>query len=366
MNPLHRFTTARLAPALLALLLAACSGGEPGAGAAGGKGGDAPVPVTVAAAELKPWQQPVEGIANLRAQEAVLITAPVAGRVTAVQFREGARVAAGAPLVQLEDTEERAEYNAAKTNLDLQQQRFTRSQELRDKQLLSQDEFDAQAQTLKDAQARVALARAKLDKLAIRAPFAGVLGFRQVSPGTLVRPGDSIVSLDAIDTLRAEFQVPESQLATLAAGSAVTARSAAYPGRIFTGKVAMIGSRVDETTRTVTIQARIDNRDLALKPGMLLTLTAEAKARQALFVPEAAVVPEGNNQFLWRVGADNTVERIAVTLGARQPGFVEITAGLKAGDVVVTEGHGNLRPGKAVIAAAAAPETPQNPPAPVN
>lgn len=344
MRSLHRFI-----PPLLVLLLTACSGGDqPATGSPGGKG-DAPAPVAVATAELKSWQQPVEGIANLRAQEAVLITAPVAGRVTAVQFREGARVAAGAPLVQLEDTEERAEYNAAKANYELQQQRFTRSQELRDKQLLSQDDFDAQAQTLKDAQARVSLTRAKLDKLAIVAPFAGVLGFRQVSPGTLVKPGDSIVSLDAIDTLRAEFQVTETQLGSLAAGSKVVARSAAWPGREFKGAVAMIGSRVDETTRTVAVQARIDNRDLALKPGMLLTLTAEAKPRQALFVPEAAVVPEGNQQYLWRVSAQHTVERVTVTLGARQPGLAEIVAGLKAGDVVVTEGHGSLRPGKSVL-----------------
>ncbi|MFZ5724094.1 MAG: efflux RND transporter periplasmic adaptor subunit [Pseudomonadota bacterium] len=341
---------------LLSLLLAGC-GQEPRPEA--GKGDDTPVPVITATAELRSWKQPVEGIATLHAQEAVLVTAPTAGRVTAVQFREGGRVAAGAPLVQLDDTEERAEYNAAKVNMELQQQRYTRSQELHGRQLLSQDEFDAQAQTLKEAQARVNLAYAKMDKLAIRAPFAGVLGFRQVSPGALVRPGDTIVSLDAIDTLRAEFQVPETQLATLTAGSAVTARSAAYPGRTFRGTVTLVGSRVDEATRTVAVQARIDNRDLALKPGMLLTLTAETRARQALFVPESALVPEGNNQYLWRVNPGQTVERIVVGTGVRMPGFVEIAAGLDAGAVVVTEGHGALRPGKRVAPTnvAAAPAT---------
>ncbi len=342
-------------PLLLTFLLAACGGSDPATPGKNQGNAGAPAPVKVASATQSAWQQPIDGIATLRAQESVLVTAPVAGRVTTVQFREGARVVAGAPLVQLEDTEERAEYNAAKVNLELQQQRFRRSQELHDKQLLSQDDFDAQAQTLKDAQARTALAKARLDKLAITAPFAGVLGFRQVSPGTLVKPGDSIVSLDALDTLRAEFQIPESQLAALHFGSPVTAQSAAYPGRAFKGTVTLIGSRIDDTTRTLPVQARINNHDLALKPGMLLTLTAEAKPRQALFIPEAALVPEGNNQYVWRVASDQTAERINVTTGVRQPGQVEIIAGLKVGDVVVTEGQTALQPKRKIVVSADAP-----------
>ncbi|MFZ5755398.1 MAG: efflux RND transporter periplasmic adaptor subunit [Pseudomonadota bacterium] len=341
-----------LCAGLLPLMLLACSGdpdpaGQPGS-RNGSKGNDRPAPVVLATAELRTWQQPVDGIATLRAQEAVLLTAPVSGRVEAVLFREGARVAAGTPLVRLEDDEEQAEFNAAQVNAELQASRQARMRKLREQGLLSQDELDTQSQAAKEAQARLELARVKLAYRTVKAPFAGVLGFRQVSPGTLVQPGDAIVSLDATDTLRAEFQVPETQLAAIAAGNAVAGRAAAYPGRTFKGTVTMVGSRVDENTRSVAVQARIDNRDLALKPGMLLTVSAQAKERQALFVPEAAIVPEGNRQFLWRVQADNTAARVEVALGSRLPGFVEITAGLNAGDRVVAEGHGNLRPGQRV------------------
>ncbi len=317
-----------------------------------GRGGDQarPAPVVLATAELRGWQQSIEGIANLRAQESVLLTAPVSGRIAAVLFREGAPVAAGAPLVRLEDDEEKAEFDAAQVNTELQQTRLTRMQTLRGQGLLSQDEIDTQTQALREAQARLALARARLDHRTVRAPFAGVLGFRTISPGALVQPGDAIVSLDAIDTLRAEFQVTETQIAGITAGMTVAARSAAYPDRVFKGTVTMIGSRVDEATRTVPVQARINNRDLALKPGMLLTVRAQAREHRALFVPEAAVVPEGTRQYLWRITpTNNTVERITVGLGARQPGFVEITAGLNAGDRVVQEGQNNLHDGQVVL-----------------
>lgn len=331
----------------VALALAACSAPEEAKGPGKGRDG-APARVVTAAAELRDWQQPVEGIATLRAQEAVLLTAPVAGRIEAVLFREGARVAAGAAVVRLEDDEEKAEHNAAKVNAELQQTRLTRLQTLRRQGLVSQDELDTQTQALKEAQARLELARVRLDHRTVRAPFAGVLGFRSVSPGALVQPGDAIVSLDATDTLRAEFQLPETQLAGVASGMAVEGRSATWPGRTFKGTVTLVGSRVDEATRTVPVQARIDNRDLALKPGMLLTVSAQARTRQALLVPEAALVPEGSKQFVWRVAAGQTAERIEVSLGGRQPGFVEIVAGLNAGERVVTEGHGNLRPGSTV------------------
>lgn len=338
---------------LIMFCVAACAPEQPGQ-KSGGQDRDGnknrPAPVVLATAELRDWQQPIEGIANLRAQESVLLTAPVSGRITAVLFREGARIATGAPVVRLEDAEEQAEFNAATVNAELQQTRLARMQPLREKGLLSQDEIDTQAQSLKEAQARLELARVRLDHRTVRAPFAGVLGFRTVSLGTLVQPGDAIVSLDAIDTLRAEFQVTETQIAGITAGITVLGHAAAYPERVFRGTVTMIGSRVDEATRTVPIQARIDNRDLALKPGMLLTVLAQARERRALFVPEAALVPEGTQQYVWRVGAANLVAtRVTVTLGVRQPGFVEITTGIKAGDRVVQEGQNNLHEGQAVL-----------------
>lgn len=357
-HPAHAAPVARrplaMASGLLLALLAGC-GQEPAGGAGGGKGKDGPARVVTTAAASRPYAQAITGIATLRARESVLVTAAAAGRVREILFREGTTVTTGTPLVRLEDDTERAEHQAARVNAELQAVRFARVQELLQRGLVSRDEHDAQSQTLREAQSREELARVRLDLRTVRAPFAGILGFRQVSPGALVQPGDAIVSLDAVDTLRADFTVPETLLGVLATGVAVSGQAAAFPGRAFAGRITLLGTRVDEATRALTVQALIDNRDGRLKPGMLLTLAVPARERQALFVPEAALVPENARQYVWRVGADGSAARVEVTPGVRADGAVEIVAGLAAGDRVVTAGQGNLRDGRPVVESGAAP-----------
>lgn len=331
-----------------ALFLVACgSGSADKNGKPGGKGDDKPVAIVAATVLEQPYAQPVTGIATLRARESVLVTARTAGRVRDVLFIEGAAVSAGTPLIRLEDDEERAEYNAAKANAELAAGKLARIDDLLARGMASQDERDTQAQVLKEAQARAELARVQLDIRTVRAPFGGVLGFRQISPGALLQPGDAIVSLDAIDTLRADFPVPESLANVVSAGSRVEGRASAAPARIFTGQVTLVGTRVDPATRTVSVQAQFDNRDRTLKPGMLMTVSMAARERQALFVPEAALVPENARQFVWRV-ADGTATRVEITPGLRREGTVEVVAGLLAGDRVAVAGQGNLRDGKRV------------------
>jgi membrane fusion protein (multidrug efflux system) len=337
-----------------AALLTACGSPENGKGGKpGGKGDDKPATVISAAVVSQPFAQAVTGIATLRAQESVLVTARTGGRVSAVLFSEGSRVSAGTPLVRLEDDEERAAYNAAKANAELAAGKLARIDDLLARGMASQDERDIQAQVLKEAQARAELARVQLEIRTLRAPFAGVLGFRQVSPGALVQPGDAIVSLDAIDTLRADFPVPEALANVVRAGNAVEGRAAAVPSRVFAGRVTLLGTRVDSTTRTVTVQAQIDNRERLLKPGMLMTMAMRARERDALFVPEAALVPENARQFVWRI-RDGSATRVEITPGTRRDGQVEVLAGLVAGERVAIAGQGNLRDGKRVEEAPAA------------
>lgn len=343
--------TARLAPLViflgLCMVLAACSG-EPGGKQAQQASNDVPVSVVTAKAIERAYAQPIDGIATLRAREGVVITAPASGRVRQVLFREGQTVRAGAALVRLEDDTERAEFNAAKIHAELQATRFARIGELHGKGLVSKDERDAAMQALREAEARQEQARVRLDLRTVYAPFAGVLGFRQVSPGALVQPGNPIVSLDAIETLRADFPVPETLIGLLDSGVDITARSAAWPGREFRGVIALIGTRVDEATRTVNVQAHVDNRDGALKPGMLLTVRLPARQRQVLFVPESALLPENARQYVWRIAADDSALRVEISPGVRHDGQVEVVAGLSAGDRVVVEGQGNLRDGRRV------------------
>jgi membrane fusion protein, multidrug efflux system len=336
----------RTAP-LACVLAAGCSGDS-----AGSPQGNAPTldaaPVVVGAVMQRDFTPQIEGLGTARAQESVLVTSRVSGRVEQIFFTEGAQARVGQPLVRLEDDEERAELAAAQAAADQADSRYRRLQELTAQGLIPKDQLEEQAQLQRSAQARLELARVRLAQRTVRAPFAGVLGFRQVSPGTLVQPGSAIVSLDAVQTLRVEFSVPEVLVGGLTAGTPIQARAAGYPDRIFDGTISVIGTRVDEVTRAIPVQAAVANGDGLLKPGMLLVVHAQAGTRRASFVPEAAVMPEYSEQFVWRITADKTAEKVRVLLGARIPGQVEVVSGVSPGDRVVVEGHTNLRPGRAV------------------
>jgi membrane fusion protein (multidrug efflux system) len=208
---------------------------------------------------------------------------------------------------------------------------------------------------MESARARLDATRARLSDRVITAPFAGVLGFRQVSPGTLVTPGTTIASLDDVSVMKLDFSVPESFLSALAPGQAISATSVAFPDRDFTGEVVTIDSRVDPVTRAVTVRATLPNPDRLLRPGMLLTVEVFQPERQALVVPEIAVIQVSRSAHVYRLKPDDTVEQVDVELGQRRRGEVEILDGLSAGDRIVVDGAVKLRDGSAITDVAAAP-----------
>jgi membrane fusion protein (multidrug efflux system) len=182
----------------------------------------------------------------------------------------------------------------------------------------------------------------------ISAPFAGVLGFRQVSPGTLVTPGTTIASLDDVSVIKLDFAVPEAFLSAVASGQAITAGSAAWPGREFTGVVTTVDSRVDPVTRAVTVRAELPNPERELRPGMLLTVRLFRPERQALVIPEISVIQVAQRAHVFRLKDDGSVEQVYVTLGQRRRGEVEVVDGLSAGDRIVVDGVVKLRDGARV------------------
>jgi len=223
--------------------------------------------------------------------------------------------------------------------------------------VLSRSQFEQIEATMKSNLARMDAARARLADTYIRAPFAGRVGLRRVSLGALVTPGTVITTLDDTNTIKVDFAVPEMQLGSLARGQKVVARTSAYPGRDFSGTVASIDSRVDAATRSVVVRATVPNRDGALKPGMFMTVELTQDERPALVIPEEALVPEQARQFVF-VAKNGVADKREVTLGRREPGFVEITDGLAAGEAVVIEGTLKLRHGTPVIEAGQEPPPP--------
>lgn len=347
--------------ATYALKHKAPAGGAAGAqtGQRGGSargGGAAPVPVITAAASQRELSVAIEAIGTANSNEAVSITSRTSNIVTAIHFADGEQVKAGQVLVELDRQQANATLAQATAAFDESRSQYNRSRELVATQVLSKAQYEQIEATMKSNEARVAAAQASLADTYIRAPFSGGVGMRLVSLGALINPGTVITTLDDTTSIKVDFAVPESNVGSLRNGQTVLARTNAYPGRKFNGRVVSVGSRVDPVTRAVTVRAIVGNGDAALKPGMFLTVELSQDRRPALIIPEEAVVPEQARQFVYVVDG-NVVRKREVMLGRRQPGFVEVTSGIKSGDHVVTEGTIKLRDGAAVREAetAAAP-----------
>ena len=313
----------------------------------GGMRSSAPTSVTLAAVRLERVSQKLEALGNARANESVDISTKISNIVTAVAFRDGERVKRGQVLVQLDNAQARADVAAAQAAVTESESIYNRSRELLDTQALSKSNFDQLEATLKANRARLGAATARLEDTVIRAPFSGRVGLRRVSVGTLISPGDVITTLDDTSVIKLDFSVPENFLASLREGLSIRASAPAYPGRSFAGSVASIDSRVDMATRSVTVRALLANEDGALKPGMFLNVALANDEREALVIPEEALTPEAERQYVFVV-AEGKVSRREVRIGGRQPGSVEVLAGLVAGERVIVEGTQKVRDGATV------------------
>ena len=335
-----------------ACILAACGVGGP-------EVGEAPAAITVVTARVAPveWRDSIEALGTARANESVTLTAKVSETVRKVAFDSGDVVRAGDVIVDLSSGVQLAGLEEARASYQEAERQLARGLELAPTKVISESQLDTQRSTRDAAKARMDVVRAQLSDRVITAPFDGVLGFRQVSPGSLVTPGTPIATLDDISVIKLDFSVPERFLALLSRGQDIAAHSETYADRDFAGKVASVDSRVDPVTRSITVRAELPNPERLLRPGMLLSVRLYQAPRQAIVVPEIAVIQVGTEAFVYRVAQDQAAARVKVTLGARRRGEVEVTAGLASGDTIVTEGAVKLRDGARVTGAPAAATT---------
>jgi membrane fusion protein (multidrug efflux system) len=308
----------------------------------------APPGVVVAEARILPFPLSAEALGNTRANEAVDIRPEITAAVIAIEFEEGQRVEKGDVLVRLENSEPLADLAAAKAALVDSESQYRRSNELFKTRVVSQSELE-QLEARRDADAAaVNAAEARLRQTVIRAPFAGELGLRRISAGSIVNPSTVITTLDDTSLMKLDFDVPEVFISRLQKGLTISARSAAWPEREFNGRVTTIDTRVDPVSRTVKVRAVLPNDERMLRPGMFLTVTLLKADIEALVVPEQAIVPERSKQFIFVVDPDGMVDQREVKTGRRRPGEVEIISGVEAGERVITEGTQKARPGSAV------------------
>src|SRR5690606_21990343 len=294
--------------------------------------------VTTQLATMQPFSDTILANGTVKARESVEVTAKVSETVQRVHFDSGDEVAAGATLVTLSGNQQQAALQAAEAAAREAEQQYRRGSELAQQQLIARSQLDTQRATRDAAVARVAQMRADIGDRNIRAPFAGVLGTRQISPGSLIAPGTVIATLDDISRVYVDFPVPEAQLAQLAIGQALAGTSVAWRGQSFAGTVSSIDARIDPNTRAVMVRGDFPNPERRLRPGMLVQVVLERPQREALLLPEIALVQVGRETFAWRVKADGTVERATVVVGQRRDGKAEIVSGVAAGDRIVVDG----------------------------
>jgi membrane fusion protein (multidrug efflux system) len=323
--------------------------GAKGTGGAA-KGGGGPVPVTLAKVNTAAMPEIITAVGSLRSDESVTLRPEVSGRITAILFTEGQRVEKGTTLVRLDPAINMAEVQQTRANLALSKSKYERAIDLSSKNFISGQARDEAKNTFEVAQAAATLAEARLAKTELKAPFGGIIGLRVVSMGDYVREGADLVNLEAIDPIKVDFRVPETYLRQVKVGQTVDVTLDALPGKTYNGRVIALNPLLDAAGRALVIRAQVRNQDTTLRPGMFARVNLITSTKQdALVVPEEALVPQGTEQFLFRV-VDNKAERVKVQTGQRRDGKVEIVNGVEKDDLIVIAGQSRLREGSQVRA----------------
>ena len=252
-------------------------------------------------------------------------------------------------LVQFEDQLQQAQLSQAKAELSIAEANHKRNQELVTQNFISKRSLDESGAALEVSRAKLALADATLQRLKVLAPFDGITGLKQINVGDYLKDGADMVNIEDIDAVLVDFRLPERFQAKIRAGQKAQLTVDALPGRPFTAIVQAVDPLIEANGRSVGVRGCIDNRQQQLRPGMFARVNAVFGAREnALVIPEEAIIPQGGRTFVVKVVAGDkpdvqVSERVAVKVGLRQPGKVEILEGLAAGDTVVTAGHQRLQ-----------------------
>jgi len=323
----------------------------------GGRANRGPAAVETAKASALRLSDDVKALGTLLSDESVAIAPETSGRVAKVMFADGAKVEKGTPLFQFDADLARSDLAEFRARLQLAEASYARNQKLRQSGNVAQSAYDEALSARDVARAAVDAAQVRLDKLTISAPFPGTLGFRSVSEGAYVTAGTPLVQLDKTDMLQVSFAVPELQQGAVTAAKAVIFTADALPGETFTAVISALNPAIDVNGRALQVRAQADNASGKLRPGLLVRVTVKGPEREAVMVPEAAIVQRAAGAVLYVLDGDK-VSEVKVRLGKRADGQVEVLDGVKPGQEVVTAGNAQLANGAKVevVSSAAASE----------
>ena len=296
------------------------------------------IPVITATAVQQEFSDVVEALGTLKANNSVTITSTVTELVTEVHFTDGQRVKKGDLLVSMDTSDELALLQEEQARLGEAKRLVKRLKPLTAQNATSKSALDAQKSIVSVAEARIKGIQSQIDKRLIKAPFDGLVGFSDISVGTLAQPGFELATIDDDTTMKMDFSVPERHLLK------VEAQTQAFPEQKFNGEITSINSRINPVTRSVVVRAIIQNTDQLLKPGILMRIQLATQTRTSLLIPEEAITANATEQRVFKIEHSDDITSVTETLisiGTRQAGKIEILSGLKAGDQVVI--HGTLR-----------------------
>jgi membrane fusion protein, multidrug efflux system len=309
---------------------------------------EAPVPVEAAPVRIDTVLQQIRAVGTLRSNESVVVASEVSGRILEIGGAEGQEVTRGKVILKLDPAIYEAELEQARSALALSERNHKRANDLKASGAGTGRALDEAVAALRNDQAAVTLAEARLAKTQIAAPFNGVLGLRRMSVGAYVNPGDMIINLEQIDPLKVDFRIPENALSAAKVGQPLYVTVDALPGEKFEGSVYAVDPQVDEAARNITLRATLPNRTGKLRPGLFARVSLiVARHENAVLIPERSLMPMAEDQFVFRV-VDEKAVMTKVVLGERVGNEVEIVEGLKAGDSVVTDGVLKIRDGSPV------------------
>ncbi|RUO72526.1 efflux RND transporter periplasmic adaptor subunit [Pseudidiomarina sediminum] len=308
------------------------------------------LPVTVIKVTPQSLPKQFAAVGELTAQQQVELTAETAGRVTAIHFESGQTVEAGAPLVQLFDAIEQAQLRDSEASLVLAKQQLQRVQELTPTGAESEEVLGQREAAYQRAQAQVESVQAQLRMKRIEAPFSGKVGLRQVHLGDYLTSGTPIATLTNLTQLYVEFALPQAALGQITETATITFTTDAYPGEHFTASLAAVEPQINPATRTVRVQAQVDNSDGRLRPGLYINaIMQRPEADRVLALPLSAVQASAQGNSVVVVKGEQPLQQGAIAVqpvqtGQRIGNAIIITAGLQAGDVVVVDGQNRLQP----------------------
>lgn len=288
-------------------------------------------------------------IGSLASTDNIDISSELSGQIAAIYFTPGTYVKKGTLLIQLDDTVLKSELESAKANLILSETSHNRTKELAKRSIASEQALDRTLADLQEKQNTVKAKQAQLEKLSLRAPFSGTLGARQVSVGQYVKVGQPLVRLVANQQLRVQYNLPERYLPRIQHGQKIILRADAFPKQKFFGVVNYIDPTVNVDTRTIAVEAIIDNQKHVLSPGLFVRISHQFdEKKKRLLVPEESLIPTINGQKIFVLRGKRAVA-IRVKTGAHHAAMTEICSGLKSGDIIVVRGQHKLKEGSRVI-----------------